>query len=519
MKIHFYICELLDYGVANGLIKEDDRFWAANRIIDELGLTSFEARKTNKTRKTKTLQNLPKYPTEILAKISQWAVENRKIKDLPIERELLETAVIGSFLQRPSDFIAKFNQSSSKQGIKTALCNFYEQEKRVYYIKVERIQKNIVWKTKTKYGTFDITINLSKPERTPQEIIAVKELGTSALSKQDYPKCVLCPQNEGYAGRLNYPPRQNVRLIPLTLNNEHWFFQFSPYVYYNEHSIILAERHTDMKIDKKTFARFADFLDKIPHYFIGSNADLPIVGGSILNHDHYQGGNYSFPLYRAKTLKTFKLKKFPKVVCSILCWPMSIVRIVGQKKDIVGAASHIFNVWKSYSDKSLSINSYSVDDKKNRTPHNTITPLAKMTDGKMQMDLVLRNNCVSKDFPDGIFHTDPRFFHIKRENMGLIESLGLAVLPGRLKNAMEKISGRLIAGKIDEIKKDKETADHYCWAVELANKYKFTVKNSQDILKKEIGLAFVAALECCKIFKDTPAGAAGFNRFVERLNR
>jgi UDPglucose--hexose-1-phosphate uridylyltransferase len=507
MDINFYICQIIDYGVKTGLIKNDDRIWAANRIISHLKISSFNP--PDKYPKNP----LPKYPGQILSKISLWASENKIIKNIPFEREIFETSIIAIFLQRPSDFAASFYSIAKKKNIKAATQWLYEKQRQSYYIKAEQIEKNIIWKTKTKYGDFDITINLSKPEKTPQEIAAIKLLGSKALEEFIYPKCILCPQNEGYEGRLNHPPRQNVRLIPLKLNNEKWYFQYSPYVYYNEHCILLSASHTDMKIDKKTFVRFADFLRQFPHYFIGSNADLPIVGGSILNHEHYQGGNFTFALHKAKTLKTFTIKKFPNVKFSILFWAMSVIRITGKSKDVVLAADYIFNKWKNYSDPKADIKA-----RGEKIRHNTITPIAKMLNKKMQIDLVLRNNAVSEKFPEGIFHTNPCFYHIKRENMGIIEALGMAILPGRLKEAAKKIANYLSEGKVELIKQDKEISSHYLWAKEIYSKYKIDAGNIENILRKEIGLAFASALECCKVFKDDSDGAAAFDRFIKNLN-
>ncbi|MDR2860713.1 MAG: UDP-glucose--hexose-1-phosphate uridylyltransferase [Elusimicrobiota bacterium] len=508
MDIHHQIKKLLDYAVKSGLIKNEDRNWAANAVIAKLKLSFFNPPKT------KLSETLPKYPDKILSEISLWAVENKIIGKLSVERELLETDIIGIFTQRPSDFIASFHEIEKKKGIKQATDWMYEKEQQACYVKTENVKRNIVWKTKTKYGFLDLTINLSKPEKTLKEIEAVKALGAKALFSKDYPKCVLCPENEGYAGRIDYPARQNARLIPLTLNKEEWYMQYSPYVYYNEHCIILSKNHSDMKINEKTFVRFADFLERFPHYFIGSNADLPIVGGSILNHDHYQGGRFEFPLHRAKIDRYFKLKGFPKAEFSILKWPMSVIRIKGNRKDVLDAVGVIFDKWKNYSDKNVEIKAY---DK--TVSHNTITPLARMVKDKIQFDLVLRNNAISEDFPNGIFHSKPLYHHIKHENIGLIEALGMAILPGRLKTAMKKAGDYLLCGDINRIKSDKETVRHYEWALELSQKYKINSANIEEILKKEIGMIFEQSLECCGVFKKDLQGTEAFDRFIEELNK
>ncbi|MDR3049699.1 MAG: UDP-glucose--hexose-1-phosphate uridylyltransferase [Elusimicrobiota bacterium] len=502
--IHYYIQALIDYALKKELVKENDRNWAANQIIAKLKLPFFKISRIN--------EKMPAEPSSILSEISSWAVENKIIEDLPIIRNLFETDIIGSILQRPSDWNAAFEKIVKEKGVKTATDWFYEKEKQAYYIKTEEVKKNVLWKTKTKYGTLDLVINLSKPEKTPQEIALLKTQGAAALEDFVYPKCPLCPQNEGFAGGLKQTPRQNLRILPLSLNGERWYLQYSPFVYYNEHCIILDENHRDMIINEKTFVRLLDFLEKFPHYFIGSNADLPIVGGSILNHDHYQGGNYPFALHKAKSRKNFKIKKFPKLKCSILDWSMSAIRLIGSKKDIVAASSLIFNKWKNYSDESVEIKAYTKSQR-----HNTITPIAKRQGRDFLIDLVLRNNRISEESGEGIFHTKSKYHHIKRENIGLIEALGMAILPARLKKEFQILKDYLIKGEIEKIKDNTDAAKHYEWAKELEQKYKWTDKNCDDILKKETGIIFAKSLECCAVFKDDEKGRNAFDKFIAKI--
>ncbi|MDR0291564.1 MAG: UDP-glucose--hexose-1-phosphate uridylyltransferase [Elusimicrobium sp.] len=501
--INALVSRLIDYAVKNKLIEEEDRVWAANRIISRLGPDGFTPAPLK--------EPLPKYPSEILAAISAWAASDGKIEDLSAAREMLETEIIGLLTPRPSDFTAKFK---SFKDIKKATRWMYEAQQTEDYIKTERVAKNLSWTTPTRYGRFDITVNLSKPEKDPKEIAAVKALGVNALKDGGYPKCALCVENEGYAGRLNYPARQNIRLIPLKLAGEKWFFQYSPYVYYKEHCIVLGQRHTDMLINEKTFVRLADFLEQFPHYFIGSNADLPVVGGSILNHDHYQGGNYVFPMHRAKIRKTFKLKKFPRVKCEILDWPLSVIRFTGARKNVLAAANELFKAWVNYNDAEADIKSHS-----GATRHNTVTPIARMKNGRLQLDIALRNNAASAEFPDGIFHSRPQYHHIKRENIGLIEVMGMAVLPGRLKAELKEVGGALAKGDLNAIKNSPAVTKHYNWAARLAKEHKFTTENAFKILEQETGKIFAEVLECCGVFKDDAAGRAALDKFILKLNK
>jgi UDPglucose--hexose-1-phosphate uridylyltransferase len=504
--IHYYIQSLINYALSNKLISERDSIWAANLIISKLNLKFFKP--------SNIKSQIPKYPASILSEISNFAVKNKVIQDFPYARDIFESDIMGIFMQRPSDFNISFNNIVKKQGLKSAISWMYEKEEQYGYIKTEEIQKNISWKTKARYGLLDITINLSKPEKTPKEIALIKQQGARCLNDSVYPKCLLCKENEGFEGSLNHPARRTLRVIPLKLNGEDWYFQYSPYVYYQEHCIIFDSKHRDMEINDKTFIRLLDFLNIFPHYFIGSNADLPIVGGSILNHDHYQGGNYLFPMYKTKVRKSFDLKRFPNLKCFILDWHLSVIRLIGNRKDILVASSLILKKWKNYSDAKADIKAHS-----NNTRHNTITPYAKREGKYFQMDLALRNNMISAEFQDGIFHSRPQYHHIKRENIGLIEVLGLAILPARLKQELSIVSNFLIKGDIEGINKDPMAKKHYIWAKELSQKHKFTAKNADKILKKEIALIFAEVLDCCAVFKPTKEGSLSFDAFIKHLNK
>jgi UDPglucose--hexose-1-phosphate uridylyltransferase len=503
--INYYLQRVTDYAAAKGLIKPEDKIWTINIIAAKLQLASFKP--------TTIKEPLPEYPSQILSAISDYAARKGIIDDLPVRREMFETEICGVLTLRPSDFIREFEETERKCGVKEAVRLMYKKQERADYIKTERIAKNIKWSSNTSYGSLDITINLSKPEKTPEEIAAIKQMGASALKNEAYPKCMLCLENEGYAGRLDYPARQNLRLIPLKLNNEDWFFQYSPYVYYKEHCIVLNRKHTDMLIDEKTFVRFADFLKRFSHYFIGSNADLPIVGGSILNHDHYQGGNYIFPLQRAKVEKVFKLKKYPKLKCQTLKWPLTVIRFTGARKDVLAASRGLLNEWIDYCDETAQIKSHS-----GKTRHNAITPIARMDGNKLQLDLILRNNRTSAEEPDGIFHSHKKFHHIKRENIGLIEAMGLAVLPGRLKKEFEELGGYLIKRDLESVKNSPSLSKHYDWAKELLAKHKFSHSNYEEILKRETGEIFRQVLECCGVFKRDARGRDALDKFLSRLN-
>lgn len=502
--IYSNIEELISYALKNKLIEKEDVIWARNGILALLNLSDNNSAAPYKG-------PLPDNPGEILADISFYAAENGLLEaDTSTYREIFETSVMSVFTQRPSDVTKLFYETWREHGIKKATDAFYKYCRKIYYIKTDRVAKNITWKVATEYGKIDMTINLSKPEKDPKEIALQ---GKIQPSSSVYPKCLLCKENVGYKGRLNHPARQTLRVIPIKLNGKKWYFQYSPYVYYNEHSIVFCEDHRPMKITPDTFKNLLDFVEQFPHYFIGSNADLPIVGGSILSHDHYQAGRYVFPMEKAPSVKRFRVKKFPKISFDIICWPLSVLRLRGPKAQLAKAAAHVLNVWQKYDDPSVDILHAS-----GKTPHNTVTPIARFKDGSYEMDLVLRNNRTTKEFPWGVFHSRPEFHNIKRENIGLIEALGMAILPGRLKNEMAQAASLIAAGKTEKMKDLSSLAQHYNWVQSFIKDYKgFKAEDVPEILLEEIGRTFVKVLASCGVFKHDAKGKEAFLRFIDKL--
>lgn len=493
---------LLAYAVKNNLIKQEDKFWAQNALYSLLDIDGSCA---------DILQNPQgKSLTEILNNLSAYAAKKGLLKaDIASYRDNFEIALMGIFTARPSEVKAKFFADKQKSP-KLATDNFYKYSKALNYIRTEQIAKNISWKVPTAYGNIGLTINLAKPEKDPKEIAL---LGKQPLKENAYPKCVLCAENEGYAGRLGYSARQNLRVIPLKLGGENWFFQYSPFSYYSEHSIVVSSEHRPMKITPKTFVNLLDFLTEFPHYFIGSNADLGLVGGSILNHDHYQAGRYIFALEQAKTNLKFSLPKFKQVEFSWLKWPVTVLRVRGPKKQVALACAHILKIWQKYDDKSADILHATAKEQ-----HSTITPIARYKKGKYEIDLALRNNRTDGAHPFGIFNTPKKYHNIKRENMGLIEVLGLAVLPGRLKKQMAQIAELITKNKIENIKKDSDLKLHYSWIKEICVGRKFkNLAEVQKFLQKQIGYTFVVSLEGCAVFKQTETGKQNLLKFIKTL--
>lgn len=493
---------LLAYAVKNKLIEKEDKFWAKNAIYSLLDIDGSC---------TDILPNPNgKSLTEILNNLSIYAAKKGLLKsDTASYRDNFEIALMGIFTSHPSEVINKFFADKQKSP-KLATDNFYKYCKKVNYIRTEQIAKNISWKVPTVYGNIGLTINLAKPEKDPKEIAL---LGKQPLKENAYPKCVLCAENEGYSGRLGYSARQNLRVIPLKLGGATWFFQYSPFSYYSEHSIVISTEHKPMKITPKTFVNLLDFLTEFPHYFIGSNADLGLVGGSILNHDHYQAGRYTFALEQAKTNLKFTLPKFKQVEFSWLKWPVTVLRVRGNKKQVALACAYILKTWQKYDDKSANILHATAKEQ-----HSTITPIARYKKGKYEIDLALRNNRTDGKHPYGIFNTPEKYHNIKRENMGLIEVLGLAVLPGRLKKQMAQIAELIRKNKIESIKKDSDLKLHYAWVKEICAGKKFkNLAEVQKILQKQIGYTFVASLEGCAVFKQTETGKQNLLKFIKVL--
>lgn len=488
---------LIEYGVRSGLLPEEERVYAANLLIDALKKDSLE-----KTEPSGGDID----PEAVLKELLDYAVLNNIINDNIIERDLFDTRLMNCITPRPKTVIDKFNEDY-KISPKTATDNYYKFSQDSDYIRRYRIKKDERWKTQTEYGDLDITINLSKPEKDPKAIAAA-----GSAKSSDYPKCQLCVENEGYAGRLNHPARETLRIIPIEINGEKWGFQYSPYTYYNEHCIALNARHVPMKIDRDTFVKLFDFIDIFPHYFIGSNADLPIVGGSILSHDHFQGGNYEFAMAKAPVEEEIELKDFDGVEAGIIKWPLSVIRLRGKDREkLIKAADYILKKWKGYTDEEAFI--FAETDGE---PHNTITPIARKRGDEYELDLVLRNNITTEEHPFGVYHPHEELHHIKKENIGLIEVMGLAVLPSRLKGELELLKEYLIQEK--DPAENEELKKHADWAKEIVKKYgKITKENADDIIKRETGEAFLKTLEAAGVFKRDEAGKKAFKRFTDTL--
>lgn len=494
MNINTAVKSLVRYAIDNEMIEKWDEIWAINTICQALNMDSFEDCKAENAELE-----------DILASILDYAVENGLCEDSVVYRDLFDTKIMGLLTPRPSEVISKF-QFLYIRDKKSATDYYYKLCQDSDYIRRYRIKNDLKWITKTEYGDIDITINLSKPEKDPKAIAAALKMKATS-----YPKCLLCKENEGYMGRINHPARQNHRIIPMTLGGENFFMQYSPYVYYNEHCIVFNAEHTPMKIDKSAFAKLLDFVEKFPHYFVGSNADLPIVGGSILTHEHFQGGNYEFAMAKAPIETKVTFSGFEDVQAGIVKWPMSVIRIKGtDKARLVELADKVLTTWRGYTDKDSFI--YAETE---GTPHNTITPIARMRNGQFELDLVLRNNITTEDCPLGYYHPHPEYHHIKKENIGLIEVMGLAVLPSRLKNEMAVLGKAMVNG--EDISANETIASHKEWAEMIMQKYDINEDNIDDILKNEIGIVFTSILGQCGVYSRDEEGKAGFLRFIESV--
>lgn len=425
-------------------------------------------------------------------------------------RDLLEAKIMGIVIPRPSEVIRVFKETVKNEGIEKATDNFYKLSQDSNYIQMNRIAKNLYWKSTTKYGDLEITINLSKPEKDAKEIERAKSMPQSS-----YPKCLLCAENVGFRGSLNHPARQNHRIIPIDMIGEKWYLQYSPYVYYNEHCIILSEDHTPMSMTRKTFERLLSFVELYPHYFLGANAGLPVVGGSIMSHEHYQGGRHEFPMEVAPIEYSFNHKEHSDVKVSIVKWPLSVIRISGEnKEDIIEMASYIYDAWRQYTDESVGIIPFTGD-----TPHSTVTPIArKNKQGEFELDLALRNNRRSEDRPDGIFHPRPELHHIKKENIGLIEVMGLAILPGRLNTELAEVAQEIRKETI-HIAADSELKKHEPWIRVMRARYgtKMSIEQAEANVANEVGGKFMEVLEDAGVYKNDEAGRAAFVAFMEHI--
>ena len=504
MTILENINRLTSYALLNSLITKQDVIYTKNRLLELFALDGFES--------DEQAAALPEVQTgdleQILKEMLDYATENKIFDDQGIvSRDLFDTKIMGLLVPPPSDVIDIFNTIYEEKGAEAATDWYYKFSGDTDYIRRYRVSKDLKWKTPTGYGDIDITINLSKPEKDPKAIAAARNAKQSG-----YPACLLCKQNEGYAGRLNHAARQNHRIIPLTLAGEDWNLQYSPYVYYNEHCIVFDSRHIPMKIERQTFARLLDFVTQFPHYILGSNADIPIVGGSILTHNHFQGGRYEFPMAKAPVEKSFKLKKFPKIKAGIVKWPMSVIRITGKSADeLIDCATYILDAWRGYTDKDAFIFAQTDGE-----IHNTITPIARRRGKDFELDLVLRNNITTEEHPMGVYHPHANLHHIKKENIGLIEVMGLAVLPSRLKKELSDLA--IAMCNKEDLRKNEELVKHADWAEDILKRYpNFNNGNADEILKKEVGIVFSKVLEDAGVYKRTAEGQAAFNKFIETL--
>ncbi|SKA73840.1 UTP-hexose-1-phosphate uridylyltransferase [Clostridium sp. USBA 49] len=512
VKAAFEVERLLLFALNHNIIEELDVITCRNALLDLLKIEEPYEGEVQ-------YENLES-AVEILNNILDYAAENKLIEDNTITyRDLFDTKIMGLLMPRESEVVKNFYNTYKEEGPQKATDEFYALSKASNYIRMDRIEKNLYWKAATEYGDLEITINLSKPEKDPKEIAASK-----LRPQSNYPKCLLCLENIGYAGHLNHPARQNHRVIPVNITGEQWYLQYSPYVYYNEHCILFNANHVPMKISYKTFERLLNFLEQFPHYFMGSNADLPIVGGSILSHDHFQGGRHVFPMEIAPIETYFKSDNFSKVKAGIVKWPMSVIRISSKdKEELLYVSNKILDSWKKYSDETLDILAYS-NVNGEIISHNTITPIARINkENEYEFDLVLRNNRTSKEHPDGIFHPHKELHHIKKENIGLIEVMGLAVLPGRLSVELKEI-GDILKGDTVRFKKAQENIDdaiykHLDWIKELLNKYGTNLNSEKvnDILKAEVGNKFLKVLKDAGVYKRDENGQKGFIKFMESI--
>ena len=493
--IERYLDSLVEYAVRTGLAQEADRRVLTNRLLDILRLDDY----------TPSREPLMEELEPILSGILDFACERGLCEDNVTARDLYDTRLMGALTPLPHEVIAEFDRRYAVSP-REATDWYYRFSGDTDYIRRYRVARDIRWIYPSEYGDMDITINLSKPEKDPRVIAAAKNAPQSG-----YPKCQLCPENEGYAGRLNHPARENHRIIPLTIGGEKWFLQYSPYVYYNEHCIVFNARHTPMAINRAAFGKLLEFVTLFPHYFVGSNADLPIVGGSILSHEHFQGGHYCFAMEKAPVEREISFRGFEDVRAGIVKWPMSVIRLNGDDPErVADLADRILQCWQGYSDEAAGILAESDGEK-----HNTITPIARRREGRYELDLVLRCNITTAEHPLGVFHPHADKHHIKKENIGLIEVLGLAILPSRLKQELHDLAQALTDGR--DISADPVLGKHTDWCAELRKKYTFTADNAMEILRSETGRVFTAVLEDAGVYKCTPQGRAAFLKFVERV--
>jgi len=497
--IDSYITELVNYAIDSGLICEDDRIYSVNRLLELFGLNDYTA--------PDDAAALPARPVaEILKDMTDYAAEKGLLEsDTITNRDLFDTKIMGLVTAPPSEVRRRFSELYNTSP-EAATSWYYSFASSSNYIRTDRTARDEKWQTDTEYGTLDITINLSKPEKDPRDIAAAGK-----AKRSGYPACLLCCENEGYAGSINHPARQNHRIIPITLDGTDYFLQYSPYIYYNEHCIVFNRKHTPMVIDRAVFGKLLDFVRQFPHYIIGSNADLPIVGGSILSHDHFQGGRYEFPMARAPIEKKIEFEGYPQVSAGIVRWPLSVIRLNSADKDaVVDLSDKILKKWRSYTDESAFILAET-----DGIPHNTITPIARMRDGHYELDLVLRNNITTEECPLGYYHPHSQYHHIKKENIGLIEVMGLAVLPSRLKSELSMLSDAILEGR--DLRAEEPLAKHADWAYGWIGNYDINAGNIGDIIRREVGVVFAHVLEDAGVYKCDDKGRADFMRFIDSV--
>jgi len=492
--IYNAIQTLIEYGVKNGLITEDDVTVVRNQLLDALSLSDWDEGAS-----ASELESIEK----ILAPIIDYACEKGIIADTTNSRDLFDTKIMGILTAMPREVISEFN-ARYEHSPKEATDWYYSYSQKINYVRAERIARDLVWTHETEYGTLDVTINRSKPEKDPRDIAAAKLQKASG-----YPKCQLCSENAGYAGHATHPARQNLRPIPISVGGEKWELQYSPYGYYNEHCIVFNKKHIPMKIDRSVFGKLFDIVDRFPHYFVGSNADLPIVGGSILSHEHFQGGRYTFAMEKAEIERTFEFSSYKSVKAGIVKWPMSVIRLSSDnREELEKACDFVLKSWRGYSDPEAYV--FAETD---GVPHNTVTPIARKKGTEYVCDLVLRNNITTEERPLGVFHPNPELHHIKKENIGLIEVMGLAVLPARLANELAELEGAIVNG--EEI---NSGSSHYAWVKDVISRHpELNAENARYILDQEVGEVFLKVLLDAGVFKRNAEGKAAFDRFISHI--
>ena len=496
--INILIVELVQYGIESGLVEPCDRVYCINKLLELFLEDSYIEPEEG--------GNTARPLCDILSDMCDYGVAKGLVdEDTVARRDLFDTKIMGLITPAPSavrrDFESKLSGSP-----KAATDWYYDFSQNTNYIRKDRIARDVKWVTPTRYGDMEITINLSKPEKDPRDIASA-----GRAKSKGYPKCLLCAENEGYAGHISHPARQNHRIIPIKLAGQAYFLQYSPYVYYNEHCIVFNKEHIPMAVDRSAFDKLLDFVRQFPHYTIGSNADLPIVGGSILSHDHFQGGCHEFPMAKAPVEREFDLPGYSGIKAGVVKWPMSVIRLSGSDPhDIAEASDMILSKWRSYTDEDAFI--YAETD---GMPHNTITPIARMKKGLYEMDLVLRNNITTDEHPMGVYHPHAKYHHLKKENIGLIEVMGLAILPARLKNELSELAQAVETG--NDPSESEAIAKHADWTKEWLSRYEENPADLGEIIRDEVGRAFAKILECAGVYKRTPEGQEAFDKFIKYL--